>query len=227
MGLVFSLMREAVVKRSIKDFTRFSRNQFYPAAMRTVSLIIVVSVTFAGCASGQRSVIAGLSYPTAYQQALVEYPGDENVDPSVIKNFVDFLSNLGAADTGSRAAELYSPKLYFSDALMLTSRRSKVVEHFQGLVDNGASVEVTILRILVEQADVYLVWAMTAEFRPINQPVTSKTIGITHLRFDRGGQVILHQDFWDTGLGFYQQIPVLGRVIKGINSRFVAEDSIQ
>jgi len=35
----------------------------------------------------------------------------------------------------------------------------------------------------------------------------------------------LHQDFWDTGLGFYQHIPVLGQVVKSINRRFSMEDS--
>jgi hypothetical protein len=66
---------------------------------------------------------------------------------------------------------------------------------------------------------------MQAEFTPVRQSVVSDTIGITHLRFNEAGRVILHQDFWDTGLGFYQHIPVLGRVVKSINRRFVVEDS--
>jgi hypothetical protein len=86
-------------------------------------------------------------------------------------------------------------------------------------------VQVEILQTLISEADVYLIWSMRAEFTPVRQSVVSYTIGVTHLRFNEAGRVVLHQDFWDTGLGFYQHIPVLGRVVKYINRRFVIEDS--
>jgi hypothetical protein len=108
---------------------------------------------------------------------------------------------------------------------MLTRDRARVVKHFQGLVDAGTAVQVDILQTLVSGADVYLIWAMRAEFTPVRKPVISETIGITHLRFDDAGRVVLHQDFWDTGLGFYQHIPLLGQVVKSINRRFSMEDS--
>ena len=66
---------------------------------------------------------------------------------------------------------------------------------------------------------------MQAEFTPVRQTKVSDTIGITHLRFNKAGRVVLHQDFWDTGLGFYQHIPVLGRVVQSINRRFAAKDT--
>ena len=115
--------------------------------------------------------------------------------------------------------------LCVSDALMLTNSKDAVVAHFRGLVEGGAKVEVDMLDVLVQDSDVYLVWLMTAEFQPIRKPVTSKTIGITHARFNTAGEVILHQDFWDTGLGFYQHVPALGGVIKAINRRFTSAET--
>ena len=165
------------------------------------------------------------SYPDAYQQALVQFQGTPQVQTADIEDFVRFLSNLGTDDTAERARELYAQDLYFSDALMLTNSKDSVVEHFRGLVDGGARVEVDMLDVLVQDSDVYLVWLMTAEFQPIRKPVTSKTIGITHARFNTAGEVILHQDFWDTGLGFYQHVPGLGSVIKAINRRFTAAET--
>ena len=108
---------------------------------------------------------------------------------------------------------------------MANPKSKSLLPHFAGLVLAGTGVEVEILQTLQRDADVYLVWAMSARFQPLRKTVTSNTIGITHLRFNSLGQVILHQDFWDTGLGFYQHIPALGRVIKGINGRFAVEDS--
>ena len=193
--------------------------------MKAFPLIIFVSAFAAGCASSAPNQNMNASYPDAYQQALVQFQGTTRVQTNDIDDFVRFLSNLGADDTAERARELYAQDLYFSDALMLTNSKDVVVEHFRGLVDGGARVEVDMLNVLVQDSDVYLVWLMTAEFQPIRKPVTSRTIGITHARFNTAGEVILHQDFWDTGLGFYQHVPGLGSVIKAINRRFAAAET--
>lgn len=194
--------------------------------MNKMPLIFFVSALALGCASSapeQNNI--GVSYPDAYQQALMQFQGTPQVQTTDINDFINFLSNLGADDTADRARELYAQDLYFSDALMLTDSKDAVVAHFRGLVDGGARVEVDMLDVLLQGSDVYLVWKMTAEFQPIRKPVTSTTIGVTHARFNTAGEVVLHQDFWDTGLGFYQNVPGLGTVIKAINRRFTAEET--
>ncbi len=189
--------------------------------MKPFPLILFVTMAAAGCASSQGNL---QPYPAAYRIALNDFPGSADVSAETISTFTEFLSKLGSKKTGVRAGQLYASELHFSDALMMTRDRDRVVEHFQGLVDAGTAVQVEILQTLVSEADVYLIWSMQAEFTPVRQSVVSETIGVTHLRFNEAGRVVLHQDFWDTGLGLYQHIPVLGRVVKSINRRFVIED---
>jgi hypothetical protein len=190
--------------------------------MKPLPLILFVCILVAGCASSPANL---QSYPAAYRVALNDFPGIADVPTETISSFTEFLSELGSKKTGVRAGQLYASELHFSDALMMTRDHDRVVEHFQGLVDAGTTVQVEILQTLISEADVYLIWSMRAEFTPVRQSVVSYTIGVTHLRFNEAGRVVLHQDFWDTGLGFYQHIPVLGRVVKYINRRFVIEDS--
>jgi hypothetical protein len=190
--------------------------------MKPLPLILFVGTLVAGCASSPANL---QSYPAAYRVALNDFPGSADVPTETISTFTEFLSELGSKKTGVRAGQLYASELHFSDALMMTRDHDRVVEHFQGLVDAGTTVQVEILQTLISEADVYLIWSMRAEFTPVRQSVVSYTIGVTHLRFNEAGRVVLHQDFWDTGLGFYQHIPVLGRVVKSINRRFVIEDS--
>ncbi len=175
-----------------------------------------------GCASSGPNTP---SYPEVYRQALDEFKGTDRVPPQIIDDFSTFLSNLGAANSAERAEALYAPTLHFSDSLMHTRSRDDVVAHFQGLVDAETQVEVQMLQTLISGSDIYLVWSMQSQFTPVRKTVVSDSIGITHLRFNERGQVIMHQDFWDTGQGFYQHVPVLGRVIRSINSRFVPETS--
>ena len=190
--------------------------------MKPLPLILFVTIAAAGCASSQGNL---QPYPAAYRIALNDFPGSADVSAETISTFTEFLSKLGSKKTGVRAGRLYASELHFSDTLMMTRDRDRVVEHFQGLVDAGTAVQVEILQTLVSEADVYLIWSMQAEFTPVRRSVVSETIGVTHLRFNEAGRVVLHQDFWDTGLGLYQQIPVLGRVVKSINRRFVIEDT--
>ncbi|MDG1703884.1 MAG: hypothetical protein P8I46_06680 [Pseudomonadales bacterium] len=184
--------------------------------------MFIVCTTLAGCTSTQQNLPG---YPEVYRLALNEFEGTSEITDQNIEEFSEFLSNLGAADSAQLAGQLYASTLHFSDSLMHTRNRDDVVVHFQGLVDAETQVQVQMLQTLVSGPDVYLVWSMQSQFTPVRKTVISDSIGITHLRFNSQGQVIMHQDFWDTGQGFYQHVPVLGRVIRSINNRFVPEAS--
>ena len=45
-----------------------------------------------------------------------------------------------------------------------------------------------------------------------------RTIGVTLVRFDPQGRVLIHQDFWDSAQGVWDHVPVIGRVIRWIQS---------
>ena len=42
---------------------------------------------------------------------------------------------------------------------------------------------------------------------------------MSHIRFDREGKVVLHQDYWGSATGSYQHLPVVGRLINWVKSR--------
>jgi hypothetical protein len=48
------------------------------------------------------------------------------------------------------------------------------------------------------------------------KPVLS--YGVTQFRFDKEGRVLLHKDFWDSGTGLYEQLPVLGGILGRIRA---------
>ncbi|RPG30099.1 MAG: nuclear transport factor 2 family protein [Gammaproteobacteria bacterium TMED92] len=164
-----------------------------------------------------------LLYPELYRQALTSYPGSASVSDQTVQRFVDFLADLGSPTSGKVADEVYARDLHFSDALMVTNDKQAVVNHFASLSDAGTEVDVEIHQILRQGADVYLIWSMQARFKPLRREVSSDTLGATHVRFDSAGKVVLHQDFWDSGLGFYSHIPVLGAGVRAVGRRFAAE----
>lgn len=167
-----------------------------------------------GCAGNPDGGYAG-----AYVEALARYPGAGPATPAMLERFVQHFTHLEHAEPTATEA-LYAPNLYFSDTLLTTESRAALVRHIAAMRDNEASIEITVMETIVRDVDVYLVWAMTATFTPLRSPVTSNTIGISHLRFNASGQVVLQQDFWDSAAGFYQHVPIIGAAIRNIAGRF-------
>jgi hypothetical protein len=120
-------------------------------------------------------------------------------------------------------ADLYGEPLYFSDTLLTTEDREAALRHLRRMRESTGALEVRVLDTQIDGEDAYLVWQMIAEFEPVARPVTSNTVGVTHLRFDDDGRIILHQDFWDSAEGFYRHVPVLGFMIDTIRGRFDAD----
>ena len=122
----------------------------------------------------------------------------------------------GEAEADAR--RLYAESLYFSDTLLTSESHEHVVKHMARMHSGTGTLAVEPLGRVVSGADFYLIWRMRASFQPLIQEVNSDTLGISHLRFDADGRVVLHQDFWDAAAGFYQHIPLLGGAIRAVGN---------
>ena len=163
------------------------------------------------------------SYPSAYTQAITQ---TEGIPPTAdnIAMWTGFFSQFESDNERQKipVSEVYAKNVYFSDSLMHTHRVEEIASHFERLRNNGTSVNLQILNTIIQDQDAYVIWQMESRFKPLHRYVKSNTIGATHLRFNSDGKVILHQDFWDAGFGFYRHIPILGDAIKAIESRFTS-----
>ena len=186
-------------------------------------LIVIASVAVASVAACSSTHVR--PYATAYQDALTRYSGVGPIQQAWIDRFSAQFAAVGDETLDIRATieSVYAPSLYFSDTLLTTERRSDILSHFERMRGSEIVVEIDVLDQRIKGADLYLVWAMRATFKPGSAPVTSQTIGVSHLRFNADGEVVLQQDFWDSTAGFYSHLPILGRIIRAISARFTPE----
>lgn len=186
-------------------------------------LLFSICLTAWGCST------PSTPYAEAYRDALDRYQGTAAVTPAMTDRFVAFFSHQNGSPTSDEeaapdAADLYGEPLYFSDTLLTSQDRSAVLRHLKRMRDNTRSVAVTVLDRQISGQDVYLIWHMTATFEPVASPVTSSSLGVTHLRFGPAGRIVLQQDFWDSAEGLYRHVPVLGGLIGAVKGRFEAPD---
>ena len=179
--------------------------------------LLFLACSTTACAS--RSGSENPSYPSAYRAALIETEESAPVRDEDLQLFIKFLESIGTPGSAKAASELYSENIHFSDALILTKDKQVIVKHFSDLEAAGNQVKVTMHQRIISGNDIFLVWSMEARFKPIRRERISDSLGVTHLRFDENGRVILHQDFWDSTEGFFRHIPVLGSVVNSVKRR--------
>jgi hypothetical protein len=176
-------------------------------------LMLAIAALAAGCSSQE-----GNEYPARYLAA-VETTAGVAVRPEHLEPFIGFITHMGSDDWADHFKGVYAEQLHFSDTLALISSRDALQAYFDRLHNADTTVAVRVLSRQISDRNAYLVWEMTSTFAPVIATRRSHTIGMTHLRFNEAGQVILHQDFWDAAQGFYQHVPVLGAALRTVRGQ--------
>lgn len=158
-------------------------------------------------------------YTDDYLKALVEIPGETARDRAAIANFILAMSDLKHPDARIRLENAYAETLYFNDTVHTFRTRDDVIAYMLKTADGVESIIVDIDDVAVKDNDYYLRWVMTMRFTVSGKTVDSKSIGMTHVRTDESGRVVIHQDYWDGVEGLYQHIPIVGYFIGKVQTR--------
>lgn len=183
---------------------------------RSIAIIaLLVPALLSGCASTGSSQ----GYTLAYQQGLKDYSGTSDVPQAAIDRFTALYSPLNADYIKKHIDQVYAKKLYFNDTLATLHDRADVEKHLIDTSKRLDHMDLDVKQVWRDGDDVFLRWLMTARFTILGSQRESDTIGITQLRFNRQGQVVFHQDFWDSSQGLDQHIPVVGAFARWLRSQ--------
>jgi len=155
----------------------------------------------------------------AYEQALERFSGQTSAIDEGVASFSAGYGDLTHDELAARIRELYAPDLYFNDTIHTFNDRDALVDY---LVRTGESLDesrVEVRQVIRDGADVFLRWSMEFRTRAAGKDIHSQSIGMTHLRFDEQGRVVLHQDFWDSGHALYAHLPIVGFFVRRAHNR--------
>ena len=107
----------------------------------------------------------------------------------------------------------------FNDTFRTFRDRKSLTAYLQKTGETVDKLNVEINDIARSGNDVYVRWSMYMQFSVLGKTVNSDSVGMTHLRFNEAGEIILHQDFWDGADAFYQHLPVIGMGIRQIRGQ--------
>ncbi|WP_376697346.1 nuclear transport factor 2 family protein [Wenzhouxiangella sp. EGI_FJ10305] len=149
-----------------------------------------------------------------YHQALEQNPGDTSAIDQGVATFQQTFADLTREDLARRIGELYADEFYFNDTVHIARERSELVDYMARTGQTLEQNRVEVHKVIRDGSDVYVRWEMTFVTRAMGKRVESHSIGMTHLRFDKNGQIVLHQDFWDSGSALYAHLPVVGFFVR-------------
>ena len=136
-----------------------------------------------------------------------------------IGRFERFLGHLDEKTAGEDTERVYAPDAYLNDTLRTLHGSPAIREYFLRTAKGLDSISVRFDDVAVSGHDYYFRWTMETRMKNLAPGRTVRTIGVTLVRFDGEGRVILHQDFWDSAQGVWEHVPVMGSVIRWIRER--------
>ena len=137
-----------------------------------------------------------------------------------IERFKDFFADLKEEHIRAKTRDVYAEDVYFNDTLK-EIRGIDALEPY--LLESAAAVEsctVDIGDVAAHDGNYYFRWTMDIRFKSIKKGQLTRSIGISHIRFNKEGKICLHQDYWDSTSGFFQHVPFVGYLIRKIKARF-------
>jgi hypothetical protein len=181
--------------------------------MKKCCLFLLVAL--AGCSGGP------LDATREYRAALDQRPGivfaNAEQGRRAAEVFTALYSDLSEKNVAASVRGTYAPDAWFNDTVA-TEIGIEAIERYLLKTARGAEmIKATKQDVAVSGADCYVRWTMEVRVKDLAGGKPVITEGVSQLRFDKEGRIILHQDFWNPAAGIYQHLPMLGPAIRFVN----------
>lgn len=120
-------------------------------------------------------------------------------------------------DNLDRLKEVYSDKVLFIDPIHQVNGIEALTLYFENLYQNLDFCTFNIKHIIQQQGHACIVWQMQYAHPKIKSGKTISVDGCSHLQFSK--KIEVHRDYLDLGQMLYEQLPLIGPVIKSIKKR--------
>jgi hypothetical protein len=183
--------------------------------------LAALAAVVAGCASApkQDSVAFTRAALAATDQTAPPEHGSAD-ESAAIQQFEKYNGDFSAANITNNTRLVYASDIYFRDPFKTIHGEPSFEAYLLKSSAAVAQFNMEWLDVAASGHDYYFRWIMSVKLkRDKADAPPSLTTGISHVRFDRNGQVIFHQDYFDAAAFLYEKIPILGGEIRLIKKR--------
>lgn len=180
-------------------------------------LLCCVVLIFCGCASGVNDKRHAMEtyyqalQETEPQQGEVLQPGSEE-ERAAIERFIALYATYTEDNIRGNVRDLYAPDAYYRDSFI----ELQGIEDIEAYLIEGTHMmhvlTFDVQDVAVHEGNYYLRWITRFSLKRKKDEVIHFP-GMSHVRFNKEGRIIFHQDFWDAGV-IYERLPIIGFFIR-------------
>ncbi|MBN4081570.1 nuclear transport factor 2 family protein [bacterium AH-315-C07] len=138
------------------------------------------------------------------------------MNKEIITKFKEYFTELNLDDI-SVLNEIYSDKILFVDPIHEINGIENLKAYFNKLNKNLIQGSFLFTDESIIDNKAYLSWELKLNLKKPNKSV--KASGISILTFEE--KIIKHRDYFDAGELFYENVPVLGGIIRFLKKKIV------
>ena len=201
----------------------FSRRTFFASLACTLGLasetIPLLNASPATGASLTKNPVSAFQEAMAATASVQSPTRGSAAEKAAISRFENFLAHLDEKTAREETGKVYAPDAFLNDTLKTLHGSAAIRDYFIKTTQGLDSMIVTFDDVAPSGRNYYFRWTMETRMKHLAKGKTVRTIGVTLIRFDREGKVILHQDFWDSAQGVWDYVPLIGPSIRWIQSQ--------
>ncbi len=137
---------------------------------------------------------------------------------AALTRLVDYWQTLTPA-TVDAIATVYADDAYFRDPFNEVNGIEKVRHIFADMFVRLDEPRFNIIETIEEPHGVLLIWDFTFRIKTLKPQLTRRIHGTSHIRFAADGRVQYHRDYWDAAGELYEQLPVVGALMRWLKKR--------
>lgn len=140
--------------------------------------------------------------------------------PPWLDNFVKVYQSL-STDNLDLLETVYHENITFIDPIHQVKGVKNLRDYFNRLYENLSQCDFVIKEVIVDNNKAAIYWDMTYIHPKLNKGNAVITSGTSQIR-GQDDKVIYHRDYLDVGVMLYEQLPMIGRLIKWIKAKSVS-----
>lgn len=134
-----------------------------------------------------------------------------------LSNFIQVYQSLGTDNLASLKS-IYHPNVAFADPLHKISGFDQLLNYFDHLYSNLTECSFVVTDVIESDDEAAIYWNMTYCHKQLNKSKAIYVEGHSRLKM-RDDLVIFHRDYLDVGEMLYENIPLLGPLVKAVKRR--------
>ncbi|MBL8517135.1 MAG: nuclear transport factor 2 family protein [Betaproteobacteria bacterium] len=135
-----------------------------------------------------------------------------------IDELVTYFETL-TADSVVRMNEFYTEDAYFRDPFNEVNGLANIRPIFAHMYVAMHEPKFVILERVVQGDSVVLTWDFTFRIKRLKPDFTRKIHGLSLLKLAPDGRVRWHRDYWDAAGELYEQLPLVGALMRWLKRR--------